>query len=95
VQRLPVAEGGSWWGDRWRRIEKSIALLVEDTAKFTAGILALTIGYGLLRALVAIGYPLERVESLEVVHYYALAAVICMFLIDLVLKVAGGLFLEP
>lgn len=41
------------------------------------------------------GYPVEWIAFLEVVHYYGLAVVICMFVVDLVLKVAAALFSEP
>jgi hypothetical protein len=88
----PQEPSQSWWGERWRRIEKPVALLLEDTAKFTSGILALTIGYGLLRGVAAMGYPVERISTLEVIHYYGLSAVIGMFILDLVLNVAGSLF---
>jgi len=95
VRRVPEQPAPSWWARRWRRIEKPIALLVEDTAKFLSAILALALGYGLLRCLAAMGYPVEWIAFLEVVHYYGLAVVICMFVVDLVLKVAAALFSEP
>ena len=83
---------GYWWERRWKRIEPTVSLFVEDTAKFACGILALAICYGLLRALEAMGYASERVEFLETAHYYAFAAVLVMFMLDLVLKIAGSLF---
>jgi hypothetical protein len=83
---------GHWWPRRWKRIEPTVSLFVEDTAKFACGIFALAICYGLLRALEVMGYASERIEFLETAHYYALAAILVMFMVDLVLKIAGSLF---
>jgi hypothetical protein len=82
----------SWWAQRWKRVEGSVALLIEESAKFLAAVLVLALCFGVLRAFAALGYNAERIELLETIDYYAMAAIIIMFLLDLVLKVAGSLF---
>jgi hypothetical protein len=85
----------SYWVKRWKNIEKPASALIEDFMLFAILLAVLTLSFLGLGALAALGYPAQRVETFETLHYYAYLSVLTTFLIDMVSRIVIHVFRKP
>ena len=71
------------------RVTRPIAV---DIVVFSVILSALLIGFMGLRALAAIGFDRDRVQTLETMHYWCYTVVFGLFCLDLLYKVTLALF---
>lgn len=71
-----------YWEQRWKRIEIPANALIEDCMLLCILLAGLTVSFLALGAIAGLGYRSERVETFEVLHYWAYLAIFIIFLAD-------------
>ena len=78
------------WSDS-REVTKAIVI---DSLAFVFVLVALLLGYGGLQVLQHFGYPKDRLERFEAIHYWGYLSCHTMFVIDLLWKLLLALFVR-
>jgi hypothetical protein len=76
-----------YWEQRWKSIETPANALIEDAMLLCIVVAGLTVSFLALGVMAAFGYPSERVEIMETLHYWAYLACLLTFLADMLRKV--------
>ena len=71
----------------WEGIELKARVLCGDILLFLIAIAGLTLVFMALQGLSVLGYPPERIEILETLHYWAYVVILASFVLDLLVKI--------
>ena len=84
-----LAHLGQFSKDVWEDIRPAARALVGDVAIFVLVLAGLSLVYLGLRTLRVIGYDQTRLETFDLIHYYAYLVVLVMLLLDLIVKIGA------
>ena len=70
----------------WSSLKDVVLILLKDIILFMIVLAALAFAYLGIAGLKAPGMAPERCQVLEIMHFYGYMAVLCIFLLDMVLK---------
>jgi len=84
----------AFWRDTvWKQHTEGVAaIIVSDALKTLLALALLTVVYMGIRLLALMGYPANRIDVLETLHYWAVLPLILMFITDLLTKIFSELF---
>jgi hypothetical protein len=73
-------------------VRRIVRPIIVDVIVFAVIISALFLGFLGLKALAAVGYSPQRIETFETIHYWSYACAFALFAIDLIFKIFLALF---
>ena len=79
---------GSFWKKLWSEIEPQVRAIVGETIVFILMVAALALVFVSLGWLAGLGYDPARIERFETMHYWACLAVLGIFLLSFVIRMA-------
>jgi uncharacterized RDD family membrane protein YckC len=82
-----------WINETWAEARETLKAVLIDVLLFLVVLIALAIGFIVLRGLRFAGFPEDRVLILETLHYWGYVAVFAIFLCDLLFKLILGTFM--
>lgn len=75
----------------WADIRDRMIAIVGDACLFVLMLFVLFVVFLALHAMARFGYPKERLDTFETLHYWAYLAILSIFLLDLIAKTVVGL----
>jgi len=70
----------------WKEIRDRLVGVVSDACLFLVWLFILLVSFLALHAMARFGYPAERLDFIESIHYYAYLSIFVLFMFDLFAK---------